>query len=541
MNPTDPLHLPGGPDTYWTTINAEENLPGVVTPLSSSFWLRPVTVGTLGAFAELGVLTEAQTSYSNVVDERICSVMYGRFCANVDLLRSCADRTPGTSGEALEEQLFSNAREGVPSQNSIRRYPIVAVSAPRAAATVARWINGLFPRSQEWWGRNIAVVGGDDAQRARWRLAQAHDHMAEMMRPHTLGTFITQGVFDGLKQLADSVGRPGFDLELAGGVGGLEETEMLARLWEVSRGRVDKDEFVREYGFHGPGEAAASATVWRENPAAIDAVIARYEALGDDRSPATVAERVAQSRKGASAELLAGVPAAKRPAAKLLLKLTDVYWPLRETGKATLLHSVDVGRASARRLGEHMAAAGQIEDAEDTAYLTVEELVADRGKTNWIEEVGFRRAKREEYLDYVLPQTWEGVPVPIVAADEDGPDETTRLEATGGSAGTAEGRVRIVDDPFETDLEDGDVLVCTTTDPSWAALFLIAAAVVIDVGGPMSHGAIVSRELGLPCVINTRSACKVLKDGDRVRVDGNAGTVEVLTPARTKTEEVSDA
>ena len=101
-----------------------------------------------------------------------------------------------------------------------------------------------------------------------------------------------------------------------------------------------------------------------------------------------------------------------------------------------------------------------------------------------------------------LPQTWEGVPTPIATRPpgRTAPRSSGRPSSVGlgGSAGTAEGRVRIVSDPFETDLDDGEVLVCATTDPSWAALFLVASAVVIDVGGPMSHGAIVSRELGLP-------------------------------------------
>jgi len=114
----DPLHQPGGPTTYWTTVNAEENLAGVVTPLSSSYWMRPVTVGTLGAFCDLGVLPESAARHSSNSDERICTVIYGRLVANIDLLRSLADRTPGTSGDALEQQLFSNVREGIPRRGS---------------------------------------------------------------------------------------------------------------------------------------------------------------------------------------------------------------------------------------------------------------------------------------------------------------------------------------------------------------------------------------------------------------------------------------
>ncbi|MDX6300739.1 MAG: rifampicin phosphotransferase [Nocardioidaceae bacterium] len=530
---TDPLHQPGGPKTYWTTINAEENLPGVVTPLSGSFWIKPVTVGTLGAFVELGVLPESAARMSEDVDERICSVIFGRFCANIDLIRACADKTPGTSGDAVELQLFANVRPGIPKQGAPWRYPIVGFKAPRAAAGVAGWMQREFDRSQDWWRRSIAQVGSDDVVKARLRLQGAQDNMTRVMRPHTLGTFITQGVLDQVRVLVESAGRPDLLLELSRGGGSLEETEMLEMLWEVSRGRVSVETFLGQYGFHGPGEAAASATVWRENPAALDSVLETYRSMSEDRAPHLLAPQVAAQRAQASAELMATLPRRKRPVAKFLLSLSDKMWPLRETGKATLLHSIDVGRASARRIGEFLVKEGRIGEVDDVAYLTVDELVADDGRADWHETVAVRRAKREEYLLIDLPQTWEGVPATTRVDARAAATGAAELVAISGSPGVAEGVVRIVRDPMVDEFDDGEVLVCETTDPSWASLFLAANALVIDVGSPMSHGAIVARELGLPCVINTRTGTRELRTGDRVRVDGTRGRVQILSRAET--------
>ena len=527
----DPLHQPGSPTTYWTTINAEENLPGIVTPLSGSFWLRPVSVGTLGAFAELGVLPESEARFSDDTDERICSVIYGRFCANIDLIRACADKTPGTSGDAVELQLFANVRPGIPKQGAPWRYPIVALKAPRAAARVAGWMQREFDRSQDWWRRSIAQVGSDDLYKARLRLQGAQDNMTRVMRPHTLGTFITQGVLDQVRILVEKAGRPDLLLELSRSGGSLEETEMLEMLWEVSRGRVSVEEFLGQYGFHGPGEAAASATVWRENPAALDPVLETYRGMPEDRAPHLLAPAVAARRAAASAELMAALPRHQRPAAKFLLSLSDKFWPLRETGKATLLHSIDVGRASSRRIGEFLVKEGRLAEVNDVAYLTIDELVADDGRTNYSETVAQRRAKREEYLLIDLPQTWEGVPEVTRIDARAAATGAAELAAIPGSPGVAEGVVRIVRDPMLDEFDDGEVLVCETTDPSWASLFLAASALVIDVGSPMSHGAIVARELGLPCVINTRTGTRELRTGDRVRVDGTAGKVEILSRA----------
>jgi len=80
-------------------------------------------------------------------------------------------------------------------------------------------------------------------------------------------------------------------------------------------------------------------------------------------------------------------------------------------------------------------------------------------------------------------------------------------------------------------VEPGEILVTTTTDPSWASIMFISSALVVDIGGALSHAAVVARELGIPCVVNTRNGTRSLHTGDRVRVDGNAGTVEVMKPA----------
>ncbi len=99
----------------------------------------------------------------------------------------------------------------------------------------------------------------------------------------------------------------------------------------------------------------------------------------------------------------------------------------------------------------------------------------------------------------------------------------------GVSPGIVEGLARIVHEPGDSELEPGEILVCQTTDPSWSAYFLLAAGVVIDIGGSLSHGAIVARELGIPCVINTLDGTRRLRTGERIRVDGGTGRVERLS------------
>jgi len=96
------------------------------------------------------------------------------------------------------------------------------------------------------------------------------------------------------------------------------------------------------------------------------------------------------------------------------------------------------------------------------------------------------------------------------------------------SGGTVEGRARVILDMAEADLEPGDILVTAYTDPSWTPLFVAVAGLVTEVGGLMTHGAVIAREYGLPAVVGVEHATRLIKDGDRIRVGGTNGVVEIL-------------
>ena len=124
------------------------------------------------------------------------------------------------------------------------------------------------------------------------------------------------------------------------------------------------------------------------------------------------------------------------------------------------------------------------------------------------------------------PLTWPLRGDPSPAASLAVGDSITGI---GGCAGVAVGRARVVTDPGEPgDLGPGDVLIAPLTDPAWTPLFVPVEAIVVDVGGQMSHAVIVSRELGRPCVVAATDATRRIPDGAMVSDDGNAGTVTVL-------------
>jgi pyruvate,water dikinase len=187
-------------------------------------------------------------------------------------------------------------------------------------------------------------------------------------------------------------------------------------------------------------------------------------------------------------------------------------------------------RAAARARGQELVDGGQLADGEDVFYLTTDEI-ADPVPDDAARLVEERRRVRKEYQTVTVPKFWVGNPEPVPLTADGGGDRSTDVSGIGASAGVVEGRARVITDALDCDqLEPGEILVCHTTDPSWASAFHLVSAVVIDIGSVASHGAIISREFGIPCVINTGVGTTALRTGDILQVDGTAGTVTVVTP-----------
>jgi phosphohistidine swiveling domain-containing protein len=183
-------------------------------------------------------------------------------------------------------------------------------------------------------------------------------------------------------------------------------------------------------------------------------------------------------------------------------------------------------RLALREWGSRLAERGTLQKADDVHYLSVDEIYCPPEDSK--ELVTRRRAERLRLaaLDYPVHFTQPWTPDAVTAAAGDGP-----ICGQAVSPGTARGIVRILSHP-DDDFEPGEVLVANVTDTGWTPFFGCAAAIVTNVGGPMSHAAIVAREFGIPAVVNTMTATQRLRDGQLVEVDGTAGTVTIIDRAR---------
>ena len=121
-----------------------------------------------------------------------------------------------------------------------------------------------------------------------------------------------------------------------------------------------------------------------------------------------------------------------------------------------------------------------------------------------------------------------GVRVPHVLCCG-GSEETGSFKGAPISPGTVTGPIKVLNNPFEKDIEPGDILTAVTTDPGWTPLFINAAAVILEIGGELQHGALVAREYGKPCVAGIPDVTNLLHDGQVVEVDGSAGTIRIVS------------
>lgn len=183
-------------------------------------------------------------------------------------------------------------------------------------------------------------------------------------------------------------------------------------------------------------------------------------------------------------------------------------------------------------VGEELAKAGRLENAEDIFFVSLPEARAALAGEDLRAVVRERRADYErEVKRRRVPRVLlsDGTEPASEAPDAPGASEGI-LSGTPASGGVVTGHARVVLDPSGASLEPGEILVAPSTDPGWTPLFLTAGGLVMEMGGPMSHGAIVAREYGIPAVVGVPDATERVTPGQRITVDGSAGTVGTQPP-----------
>jgi pyruvate,water dikinase len=285
--------------------------------------------------------------------------------------------------------------------------------------------------------------------------------------------------------------------------------------------------FLERYGFRCIGEIDIGMPRWSEDPTHLLGALANYARLGDDLAdPGSKFADGAREAEAMAQNLLSRVRGPRRVVLRFALRRLRALIGSREAPKFHIIRLLATpARELLKTVGGQLAAQGRIPEPADVYFLTIPE--ARRGLAG--EDLRGLVASRRETFEREL--TRKHIPRILLS---DGTDAETMLPAAppnGGltgapaSPGTATGRARVILSPVGAHIEPGEILVAPSTNPGWTPLFLTAGGLVMEMGGAMSHGAVVAREYGIPAVVGVGSATEQIRTGMTLTIDGSAGTV----------------
>jgi len=288
--------------------------------------------------------------------------------------------------------------------------------------------------------------------------------------------------------------------------------------------------FLDIYGARGPSEIDARRPRWREDPASLLQMIIGMTALETSGAHRVHYDALTRASEAAAAQIPRHVGWLKRGLVKRLIRVARHLGPLREHHKFLMVQVLYEVKVVLLDIGEALAKTGVLETADDIWFLNILEIrqaLSDGQPLAAV--VAVRRAEFALNAKRTPPRvvTSEGE-IPRPNLEIEGAPEGA-LIGSPVSAGIYEGIANVVTDPATETLIPGEILVAPFTDPGWTPLFVNAGALVTEVGGLMTHGSVVAREYGIPAVVGVPEATKTIKTGDRLRVNGEAGYVEILT------------
>lgn len=318
---------------------------------------------------------------------------------------------------------------------------------------------------------------------------------------------------------------------------GFDDERFLDALAAIPGGVQARDAlraYLDRYGMRCVGEIDITRPRWSERPTAlVPAILADVEQFG----PGAAKERFERGRREAEQkrhevlERLRALPDGDRKAAEAAQMIARVrtFAGYREYPKYAMVTRYFVYKRALLAEAQRLVSAGLLHEREDIYYLAFQELYEVVGGNRPDEELLQRRREQFRTFERLIPPrvlTSDGEVLAGSYRRDDVP--AGALAGLAVSAGVVEGRARVALDMAQADLQAGDILVTSGTDPSWTPAFVAIAGLVTEVGGMMTHGAVIAREYGLPAVVGVDGATRAIRDGQRIRVHGTHGYVELL-------------
>ncbi|MCI0777582.1 MAG: hypothetical protein J4N95_05335, partial [Chloroflexi bacterium] len=289
------------------------------------------------------------------------------------------------------------------------------------------------------------------------------------------------------------------------------------------------DAFNDRFGARGPNEMELASPRYGENPLLLLRQLSFMAKAPPENDPKLAHERHVVERRQAFAKLNRKYGWFSRRLLGLAHRWTEAFAGERDTAKYHWVTATYAIRYAALARGDRLAAAGRLDSPEDVFHLTFDELeAAERDATFDVRTPALERRRSFSRIERQVKEfphliDSRGRILRPAPTSEEG-----ALSGLGISPGVARGPIKVLENPYDKDVEPGDVLVAYTTDPGWTPLFINASAIILQIGGMMQHGGVVAREYGKPCVAGIEHVLTRFQDGQMVEVDGSAGTVRLL-------------
>ncbi|WP_028479705.1 aminotransferase class III-fold pyridoxal phosphate-dependent enzyme [Nocardia sp. CNY236] len=501
------------------------------------------------------------------------AMYYGRAYWNVSAVKDCFQHIPGFDEQHFDDDLGvlndygpqGPARTPNSPRTIARALPIVVAvqrSYREQLATVEAFAASWPAKYDTWRERVRALPRTDEATFAADLADCLLTVHAETERTYFTTIYHNSSVQTDFKQLLDKVdaatGASSSAIDLMGGLAEISHMSLQRGIVELHRVARESGldspawdsalaAFIDEQGFHADAELDLTCPRWSEDPQRVRSMI---EVMLDNGTvPADPALTLVEQRKRYEDELAAvrarvrARPATRLRYARSLDKQIERmrrYLVARERMREFSSQYYAVVRAYVVEAGTRLAATGALEHADDVFQLTIHELsdlvggkvtAADLGST-----IAYRRAMYAGYRDLTPPHELGGG-VTVAAPTAEGGD----LSGLGCSPGVAEGTARVITSLANIDeLREGDILVTRFTDPGWTPALGLVAGVVTEVGGMLSHAAVIGREYGIPAVLNAAGATTAVRSGQRIRVDGSSGVIRIVDSGGSESEEVAE-
>jgi pyruvate,water dikinase len=378
-----------------------------------------------------------------------------------------------------------------------------------AAVDASAWLN---EKMQNWLGeKNVAdILSQSVSNNVTSDMGRELLDVADLMRPYA-------GVID---YLQDAKAGNFFD-ELLNIEGGQQARNAIST-------------YLDKYGMRCTGEIDITKARWSEEPITLVPIILSHIKNLEPGAGRRKFESGLQEAFEKEQELLSRLiklPDGEQKAAeaKQMINVLRDFIGYREYPKYGMINRYFIYKQALLKVADQLLQSGIMREQEDIYYLTFEEL---RETVNMSKaDHQLIRNRKEEYKLYEKLN-----PPRVITSDgeiirgkyKSGKAPAEAIMGLGVSSGIIEGRARVILDMKDADLKGGDILITPFTDPSWTPLFLSIKGLVTEVGGLMTHGAVIAREYGLPAVVGVENATKLIKDGQHIRINGTEGYIQIL-------------